>query len=366
MRIRIARPFHQPGDGAFWPRIQEWTHGKFRAEAARQFVLRRHRNLEVVEAELLHEGDVRKIKENAKAEFVGLAVRRRQRFQNHRDRLCVVQLSGGDGNAHLVQFAPGEYDAPNLKKILENKRVTKIFHFARFDYAIDTTYEAGIVLTGTEVKSLRAGRANIADAFIKITPKGVMLYHADHRWLTGGFLGVEVFFVISGYLITMLLLSEKERTGKVSLRQFWLRRARRLLPALYVMMASLAIYMAFFRQRPMGQTRGDLVAGLFYVSNWFQVWVGQSYTAVEAFAPLRHLWSLAVEEQYYLFWPLVIALLLRRKGDRLPRVDVERGPPDPYAGLPEERELEARPLADTPLPAALDLQGRLSRLTGII
>ena len=93
------------------------------------------------------------------------------------------------------------------------------------------------------------------DGLRAIAVVGVMLYHADHRWLTGGFLGVEVFFVISGYLITMLLLSEKERTGKVSLRQFWLRRARRLLPALYVMMASLAVYMAFFRQRDRKSTR---------------------------------------------------------------------------------------------------------------
>ena len=158
------------------------------------------------------------------------------------------------------------------------------------------------------------------DGLRAIAVSAVLVYHANHTWLTGGFLGVEVFFVISGYLITLLLLSEKERTGTVRLGQFWLRRARRLLPALFVMMASLAIYMALFNTRPMGQARGDLLAGSFYVSNWFQIWVGQSYTAAENFAPLRHLWSLAVEEQFYLVWPLVMVVLLRKRGDRLPRV----------------------------------------------
>jgi peptidoglycan/LPS O-acetylase OafA/YrhL len=148
----------------------------------------------------------------------------------------------------------------------------------------------------------------------------VLLYHANHTWLSGGFLGVEVFFVISGYLITLLLLSEKERTGRVRLGQFWMRRARRLLPALFVMMGSLAIYMSLFNTRPMGQARGDLLAGTFYNSNWFQIWVGQGYTASANFAPLRHLWSLAVEEQFYLVWPLVMVVLLRKRGDRLPRV----------------------------------------------
>ena len=71
---------------------------------------------------------------------------------------------------------------------------------------------------------------------------GVMLYHADHRWLTGGFLGVEVFFVISGYLITMLLVGEYEVAGSIDLRSFWKRRFRRLLPALYVMLAMLATH----------------------------------------------------------------------------------------------------------------------------
>ena len=158
------------------------------------------------------------------------------------------------------------------------------------------------------------------DGLRAIAVSAVLVYHANHGWLSGGFLGVEVFFVISGYLITLLLLAEKERTGRVRLGQFWLRRARRLLPALFVMMAALAIYMSLFNNRPMGRARGDLLAGTTYVSNWFQIWVGQSYTSAEAFAPLRHLWSLAVEEQFYLVWPLVMIVLLRRGGDRLPRV----------------------------------------------
>jgi peptidoglycan/LPS O-acetylase OafA/YrhL len=148
----------------------------------------------------------------------------------------------------------------------------------------------------------------------------VMIYHANHEWLGGGFLGVEVFFVISGYLITLLLIGEDERHGFVDLRQFWKRRARRLLPPLFLALTALAVYMALFERQPMGRTRGDFVGGLFYVSNWYQVIVGQGYTAAGAFAPLRHLWSLAVEEQFYLLWPLIMVAILRRGRRHLPRV----------------------------------------------
>src|SRR3954449_1018195 len=149
----------------------------------------------------------------------------------------------------------------------------------------------------------------------------VMLYHANHTWLSGGFLGVEVFFVISGYLITLLLIAEHERNGTIRLGQFWLRRARRLLPALFVMMGLLATYLALFNRRPQGRTRGDFLGGVLYGSNWYQIFVGQGYTTAEAFAPLRHLWSLAVEEQFYLVWPLVMVVVLRTKAaTRLPKL----------------------------------------------
>ena len=148
----------------------------------------------------------------------------------------------------------------------------------------------------------------------------VMIYHANHTWLGGGFLGVEVFFVISGYLITLLLIGEHERTGRVALSKFWMRRARRLLPAVLTMMSALAVYMALFKRQPQGRTRGDFLAGVFYSSNWYQIFVGQGYTANEAFVPMRHLWSLAVEEQFYLIWPLVMIGILRLGRQRLPRV----------------------------------------------
>ncbi|MBK5332897.1 MAG: acyltransferase [Ilumatobacteraceae bacterium] len=150
----------------------------------------------------------------------------------------------------------------------------------------------------------------------------VMLYHANHSWLGGGFLGVEVFFVISGYLITLLLIGEHERNGRVNLGKFWMRRFRRLLPAVLTMMSGVAIYMALFKREPQGRTRGDFLGGIFYVSNWYQIFVGQGYTANEAFVPFRHLWSLAVEEQFYLIWPLVMVGILRLGRNRLPRVAV--------------------------------------------
>ncbi|MGA1158033.1 MAG: acyltransferase family protein, partial [Ilumatobacteraceae bacterium] len=139
-------------------------------------------------------------------------------------------------------------------------------------------------------------------------------------WLPGGFLGVEVFFVISGYLITLLLVAEHERDDSVDLRAFWARRARRLLPALFVMMALLVVWSAFFERDALGALRGDVIAGALYGSNWFQVWIGAGYTAVNDFAPLRHLWSLAVEEQFYVIWPVVMLIVLRAGRQRLPRV----------------------------------------------
>ncbi|MBI5087336.1 MAG: acyltransferase [Actinobacteria bacterium] len=158
------------------------------------------------------------------------------------------------------------------------------------------------------------------DGLRAVAVVAVMVYHANNTWLHGGFLGVEVFFVISGYLITLLLIAEHERSGRVDLKQFWLRRARRLLPALFGMLALLVVYLAVGFRSAQGRTRGDIVAGVGYISNWYQIWVGAGYTASEAFAPLRHLWSLAVEEQFYLLWPIIMVAILSRGRAQLPRV----------------------------------------------
>ncbi len=148
----------------------------------------------------------------------------------------------------------------------------------------------------------------------------MILYHTNNGWLPGGFIGVEVFFVISGYLITLLLIGEHEKSGRIGLKQFWMRRARRLLPALFLMMTLLMVYSAIFERDTLGKLRGDVIGGVGYVTNWYQIWIGAGYTALLDFAPLRHLWSLAVEEQFYLLWPLVMLALMRLGRRRLPEI----------------------------------------------
>ncbi len=146
------------------------------------------------------------------------------------------------------------------------------------------------------------------DALRAIAVLAVFLYHAGVGWMPGGFLGVDVFFVISGYLITSLLLSEFRRAGKVSLWRFWVRRARRLLPAVGVLIAVTMVVAAIVIPEQMPQLRGDAISSLGYFANWHFIFAHQSY--FETFqrpSLFRHLWSLSVEEQFYLFWPLVFA-----------------------------------------------------------
>jgi peptidoglycan/LPS O-acetylase OafA/YrhL len=136
----------------------------------------------------------------------------------------------------------------------------------------------------------------------------VLLYHAELTWLPGGFLGVEVFFVISGYLITALLLAEWRQLGRIDLKNFWLRRARRLLPAAYLLLVVTLAYAVVFLPGEVAGLRGDALASLGYVTNWYLVLGHESYfEAIGRPSLLKHLWSLAVEEQFYLLWPPVLA-----------------------------------------------------------
>src|SRR5215207_5907483 len=139
----------------------------------------------------------------------------------------------------------------------------------------------------------------------------VLLYHGGLTWIPGGFLGVEVFFVLSGYLITALLLAEWRAHGSVALKGFWLGRARRLLPALYLVLVVTLAYAVVFLPGEVAGLRGDVFAALGYVTNWYLIFGHESYfEAIGRPSLLKHLWSLAVEEQFYLLWPLVVAIAL--------------------------------------------------------
>jgi peptidoglycan/LPS O-acetylase OafA/YrhL len=146
------------------------------------------------------------------------------------------------------------------------------------------------------------------DAMRALAVLAVFGFHAGLGWTPGGFLGVDVFFVISGYLITSLLLREFEHGGQVELGRFWLRRARRLLPAVAVLVAVSIVLGAIFEPARVDALRGDAISALFYFANWHFVFGHESY--FEQFGRpslFTHLWSLSVEEQFYLFWPLVFA-----------------------------------------------------------
>ncbi|MDB4941301.1 MAG: Lipopolysaccharide modification acyltransferase [Labilithrix sp.] len=146
---------------------------------------------------------------------------------------------------------------------------------------------------------------------------GVLLFHAGGA-LRGGYLGVDLFFVLSGYLITSLLLGEKAATGRIALGPFWIRRARRLFPALLALMPAIALYGRFIATPgELAGLRSDALATLAYVANWRAIFAHRSYWQLfTSPSPLEHTWSLAIEEQFYVVWPLVVTLVLRKRGAR--------------------------------------------------
>ena len=167
-------------------------------------------------------------------------------------------------------------------------------------------------------KPVRAGQRYVPglDGLRALAVLAVIAYHEQFSWAPGGLLGVGVFFTLSGYLITSLLLGQWSADGRLHLRRFWLGRARRLLPALFVMLAVVTAWVTLADRARLAGLRGAVAAAATYSSNWYAVVQQQSYFA--RFAPpgpLDHLWSLAVEEQFYLVWPslLLVGMLLLRK-----------------------------------------------------
>ncbi len=152
------------------------------------------------------------------------------------------------------------------------------------------------------------------DGLRAIAVLAVIAYHLNFNWAAGGLLGVTVFFVLSGYLITDLLITEFVTSDRINFKNFWIRRARRLLPAMFTMLLVVITWVTIFEQAMLDRLEEDTVAAILYVSNWWYIFQELSY--FESFGPpslLTHFWSLAVEEQFYILWPLVILLVLKMK-----------------------------------------------------
>ena len=140
----------------------------------------------------------------------------------------------------------------------------------------------------------------------------VILYHMGLGWAPGGLMGVTVFFVISGYLINGLLVAEHERTGRISLKGFWMRRVRRLFPAIALAVVGTAALCTLFNHVLLDKMRPDVLPSLLFYNNWWQIFRDISYfEAAGSPSPLMHFWSLSIEEQFYVVWPLLLLLMYR-------------------------------------------------------
>ena len=161
-------------------------------------------------------------------------------------------------------------------------------------------------------RTITFGFVPALDGLRAISVLGVMLYHGGAPFMSGGFLTIDVFFVLSGFLITSLLLGEWAKRLTIRLGQFWARRARRLLPALLVMLVGVAIYAKVFATPgEFANLRLDSLSTLFYVANWHFIVSGGNYFVMTAQpSPLEHMWSLSIEEQFYIVWPPVALLML--------------------------------------------------------
>ena len=155
------------------------------------------------------------------------------------------------------------------------------------------------------------------DGLRTVAVLGVLIYHLNPAWLPGGYLGVGMFFTLSGYLITANLMRSYRRGKGLGLPTFWLRRFRRLVPAVVLMLVTVLLLTIFFDLPKLGENARFSLSSLFYVNNWHVIAEGQSYfDRFAGHAPLDHMWSLSVEEQFYLFWPLVLFVLLKLTGGK--------------------------------------------------
>lgn len=149
------------------------------------------------------------------------------------------------------------------------------------------------------------------DGIRTIAVIGVIVYHLLPYSLQGGYLGVPIFFVVSGYLITDLLLQEYEQNGRIDILSFYYRRMKRLYPALVTMVLTTAAYITLFQRSLFVSLKAIIGTNLLYVYNWWEIGHGQSYfDRFNGESPFTHLWSLSIEGQFYLFWPVILVLFL--------------------------------------------------------
>ena len=151
------------------------------------------------------------------------------------------------------------------------------------------------------------------DSLRAIAVIAVIIYHIDANYLPGGFLGVDLFFVLSGYLISSLIIKEYKSTGTVNLYNFYVRRARRLLPAVYFMITVVLIIITLFNGVLLKKSYLDALFGYIYSSNWWYIFHKLDYfDSFGSQSPFKHLWSLAIEEQFYMFFPLIFLIFNRK------------------------------------------------------
>ncbi|WP_268904155.1 acyltransferase family protein [Candidatus Frankia alpina] len=176
-------------------------------------------------------------------------------------------------------------------------------------------------LDATDPALAPLGHLPALDGLRAFAVMAVIAYHAGISWMPGGLLGVDTFFVLSGFLITGLLITEYRNTRRIDLRSFWVRRSRRLMPALLVLLIGVAAYARWIAAPgDIGTLRLDALSTLLYVANWRFALSDQSYfNHFSAPSPLLHTWSLSVEEQFYVLWPLIVFLLMRHSARTVDR-----------------------------------------------
>lgn len=179
--------------------------------------------------------------------------------------------------------------------------------------------EALAARSGGDSSARPPGRILALDGLRALAVMAVMAFHTGSEPLPGGFLGVDVFFVLSGFLISGILISQWRQVGRIRAAEFWLRRARRLAPALLLLLCAVAATRLLVVQ-PTAQTwRAPLLAAATYTTNWYEIWTGHDYFGqFAAPSPLLHTWSLAIEEQFYIGFAVLLIVALPRLRSRSP------------------------------------------------